>query len=144
MTRLAVILLILSAAVLAWGCRGGGAGSRRQAPAGPERPRILSVSTQPELPNEGGWTLLPPGPGEIRITVVAEGATRVKVFLVPGGTEQRVNARLIGEDGDPRDGWSVAWRFPDADLLAHILVRAAGPGGVAEDESLQVSHERAR
>ena len=85
--------------------------------------------------------MLPPGAGEVEIRIVAEGATRVRVFLVPTGTEVRAVATLLGEDADGRDGWSVRWRYPDANILAHLLVEAEGPGGTAEDLRFGLYHE---
>jgi hypothetical protein len=38
----------------------------------------------------------------------------------------------IGQDTNGRDGWWVNWRYPDEPLLAHLTVRATGPGGTAE------------
>jgi hypothetical protein len=38
----------------------------------------------------------------------------------------------IGQDTNGRDGWWVNWKYPDEPLLAHLTVRATGPGGTAE------------
>lgn len=145
MTNLRILAIILSVAVVAWGCRSGRiTGSQQHGAAVPTSPRIVSVSTQPKLQSNGGWLMLPPGKGEIQINVSAKSATRVKVFFVPSGTDQRKNARLIGEDNDGKDGWFVRWQFPNEDIMGYLLVQAVGPGGVAEDESLQVYHEKMR
>lgn len=104
-------------------------------------PRIVSVTTEPELPNQGGWLILPPGPGEVTLRISAENVSQVTAWLVPSGTDQRKNAKEIGEDVNAEDGWSIKWQFESEDVMAHILVQAIGPGGVMEDESLQVYRE---
>ncbi len=119
-------------------------GCRVAPPSSPPRPpRIVAVTTDPPLPDRDGWRVLPQGAGAVTIRVQAENATRVRVFLVPTGTEMREGAQLLGEDGDGGDGWTVVWRYADIPITAHLLVQAEGPGGTAEDEALQVYHEPA-
>lgn len=121
------------------------AGCREAPPSASPRLYPIVVTTDPPLPDRDGWRVLPPGPGAVTIRVQAENATRVRVFLVPTGTETRESARLLGEDGDGGDGWSVVWRYADVPITAHLLVQAEmGPRVTAEDESLQVYHEPAR
>ena len=37
--------------------------------------------------------------------------------------------QLIGQDTNGRDGWSLAWRYQDEPLLAHLTVAAVGANG---------------
>src|SRR4029450_9085275 len=36
---------------------------------------------------------------------------------------------LIGQDTNRRDGWTLAWRYQDEPLLAHLTVTAVGANG---------------
>ena len=59
--------------------------------------------------------------------VRAVNAQRVRFSLSPTGTN--TSARLLGEDTNGRDGWSLAWNYPDQALLAHLTVTAVGASG---------------
>jgi hypothetical protein len=90
-------------------------------------PRILSVTTSPVLPRQGGFLRLPAGAGTVVFRVRAVNAQRVRFSLSPTGTN--TSARLLGEDTNGRDGWALAWHYPDQALLAHLTITAVGAGG---------------
>jgi hypothetical protein len=62
----------------------------------------------------------------------AEHASKVEFLLTPTGTGVGDLAVRIGQDTNGRDGYMVRWRYKDQPLLAHLTVRAIGPGGTAE------------
>jgi hypothetical protein len=102
-------------------------------------PRILSVTTIPTLPREGGFLRLPTGAGKLLFRVQTVNNTqRVRFYLSPTGTD--TSARLLGEDTNGRDGWTLAWHYPDQALLAHLTVKATGPGGTSPDTVLGLYH----
>jgi hypothetical protein len=103
-------------------------------------PRILEVTTSPRLRTLGGsWLELPPGAGTVVVSVKATNAQRVRLVLTPTGTETGPYARLLGEDRDPRDGFSLVWHYPSDGLSAHLGVQAIGPGGTA-DRQFGIAH----
>ena len=101
-------------------------------------PRILSVTTTPTLPTEGGFLRLPAGAGTLVFRVQAVITQKVRFYLSPTGTN--TSARLLGEDTNGRDGWTLAWHYPDQALLAHLTVKATGPGGTSPDTVLGLYH----
>jgi hypothetical protein len=102
-------------------------------------PRILSVTTSPTLPREGGFLRLPAGAGKVLFRVQTVNNTqRVRFLLSPTGTD--TSARLLGEDTNGRDGWSLVWRYPDQALTAHLTVKAIGSGGTSPDIVLGLYH----
>jgi hypothetical protein len=101
-------------------------------------PRILSVTTIPTLPTEGGFLRLPAGPGTLVFRVRAVNTQKVRFYLTPTGTN--TSARLLGEDTNGRDGWTLAWHYPDQALLAHLTVKSTGPGGTSPDTVLGLYH----
>jgi hypothetical protein len=62
----------------------------------------------------------------------AEHASKVEFLLSPTGTGVHALAVRIGQDTNGRDGYLVRWSYKDQPLLAHLTVRATGPGGTAE------------
>jgi hypothetical protein len=108
------------------------------APSPTPRPRILSVTTTPALPTEGGFLRLPAGAGTLVFGVQAVNTQRVRFFLSPTGTNTA--ARLLGEDTNGRDGWTLAWRYQDQALAAHLTVKAVGLGGTSPDTVLGLYH----
>jgi hypothetical protein len=106
---------------------------------GPEpAPRIQSVTTSPTLPREGSFLRLPAGAGTLVFRVQATHTTKVRFLLSPTGTDTA--ARLLGEDTNGNDGWTLAWRYPDQPLTAHLTIRAIGPGGTSPDRVLGLYH----
>ena len=102
-------------------------------------PRILSVTTTPTLPREGGFLRLPAGAGKVLFQVQTVNNTqRVRFLLSPTGTD--TTARLLGEDTNASDGWTLAWRYPDEPLTAHLTIRAIGSGGTSPDTVLGLYH----
>jgi hypothetical protein len=102
-------------------------------------PRILSVTITPTLPREGGFLRLPAGAGKVLFRVQTVNNTqRVRFFLSPTGTD--TSARLLGEDTNGRDGWTLVWRYPDQPLTAHLTVKAIGSGGTSPDSVLGLYH----
>ena len=101
-------------------------------------PRILSVTTTPTLPREGGFLRLPAGAGKVVFQVRAVNTQRVRFLLSPTGTD--TSARLLGEDTNGGDGWTLVWRYPDQPLTAHLTIRAIGSGGTSPDTVLGLYH----
>jgi hypothetical protein len=101
-------------------------------------PRILSVTTIPALPRQGGFLWLPAGAGKVVFQVRAVNTQRVRFFLSPTGTN--TTARLLGEDTNGRDGWTQVWRYPDQPLTAHLTIKAIGSGGTSPDSVLGLYH----
>ena len=104
----------------------------------PTSPRILSVTTSPALPREGGFLRLPAGAGKVVFQVRAVNTQRVRFFLSPTGTD--TSARLLGEDTNGRDGWTLVWRYPDQPLTAHLTIKAIGFEGTSPDTVLGLYH----
>ena len=96
------------------------------------RPRISRFGSEPVLPTEGGFWQLPASAGLLTMVLDAPHATRVEFWLTPTGTGAGDLSRKIGQDTNGRDGWLVSWRYPNEPLLAHLTVKAIGPGGTAE------------
>jgi hypothetical protein len=113
---------------------------RVQFAAATPAPRILDVTTSPRLHSlEGGWLELPPGAGTVVFSVTATNAQRVRFTLTPTGTETGPYAQLLGEDRDPRDGFTLTWRYPSEGLSAHLGIQAIGPGGTT-DKQFDIAH----
>ena len=96
------------------------------------RPRIVGFGSEPVYPREGGFWQLPPGPGEAYLITDAEHATKVEFLLSPTGTGTGDLAVSLGVDRNGRDGYTARWRYDDQPLLAHLTVRATGPGGTTD------------
>ena len=97
------------------------------------RPRIVGFGSEPVLPQEGGFWRLPSGAGILTLITDAPNATKVEFLLTPTGTNVGDLGVRIGQDTNGRDGWWVNWTYRDKPLLAHLTVRATGPGGTAEE-----------
>jgi hypothetical protein len=93
-----------------------------------QAPRILSVTTSPLLPSKDGWLQLS-GAGTVVFRAQILNADRVRFYLSPTGTNGFASAKLVGDDRDGRDGWAATWHYRDEALMAHLVVRATGPGG---------------
>jgi len=96
------------------------------------RPRIVGFGSEPVLPQEGGFWRLPAQAGILTLVTSAPNATKVEFLLTPTGTNVGDLAVRIGQDTNGRDGWLVNWHYRNEPLLAHLTVRATGPGGTAE------------
>jgi hypothetical protein len=113
-------------------------GSDPPAPGPTPRPRIVSVTTIPVLSKQGNFLRLPAGAGTLTFRVRAVNTHKVRFYLTPTGTN--TSARLLGEDANGRDGWTLAWHYPDQALLAHLTVKSTGPGGTSPDTVLGLYH----
>jgi hypothetical protein len=103
-------------------------------------PRVLAVTTSPTLRDVGGWRELPKGPGTVRFTVRTSNTDRVRFVLTPTGTGMGPYARLLGEDHDARDGFTLTWSYGASDAgSAHLTVQATGPGGTV-DHFINITH----
>jgi hypothetical protein len=103
-------------------------------------PRVLSVTTSPTLREVEGWLELPKGPGTVRFTVRASNTDRVRFVLTPTGTETGPYGKLLGEDHDARDGFTLTWNFGAGDASsAHFNIQATGPGGTV-DHHINIFH----
>jgi Immunoglobulin-like domain of bacterial spore germination len=105
-------------------------------------PQILGLTTDP-APTASARLVRLTGTGTLTVQVRAFGADEVRVLLVPGGTGNRSQARLLGVDTTGEDGerWSVAWRYPDEPIIGHLLIQANGRGGTAENDAIAVQHD---
>ena len=105
------------------------------------RPQILDVGTDP-APTGSARLVTLTGSGTLTVRVRAFAAEEVRVLLVPGGSDGRSRARLLGVDRSSEDGerWSVSWRYPDEPFNGHLLVQANGRGGTAEHDGIAVYH----
>jgi hypothetical protein len=112
---------------------------RVQFAAATPAPRILEVTTTPRLRNLEGWLELPQGAGKVVLSVKATNAQRVRFTLTPTGTGMGPYTKLLGEDRDPSDGFSLVWRYPSDGLSAHLAVQAIGPSGTSE-KLLSIAH----
>jgi hypothetical protein len=113
---------------------------RVQFAAATPAPRILAVTTSPRLRTlGGGWLEVPPGAGTVVFSVKATNAQRVRFVLTPTGNETGPYAQVLGEDRDPRDGFTLVWRYPSDGLSAHLDIQAIGPGGTT-DKQLGIVH----
>jgi Immunoglobulin-like domain of bacterial spore germination len=103
-------------------------------------PRLVEVVTSP-APTGSAQLVTLTGSGKLWIQARASGASEVRFLLVPSGTGNRPNAKLLGNahnDGDGR--WSLTWRYPDEPFTGHLLVQVNGPGGSIEDDRIAVHH----
>jgi hypothetical protein len=114
---------------------------RVQFAAATPAPRILEVTTSPRLRTlEGGfWLELPQGEGKVVFSVKASNAERVRFVLTPTGTDVADDAKLLGEDRTPQDGFTLVWRYPAEGLSAHLGIEAIGPGGTT-DKQFGIAH----
>jgi hypothetical protein len=98
-------------------------------------PRVLSVTTSPTLRDIEGWLEVPKGPATVRFMVKADHTDRVRFVLTPTGTETAPYAKLLGEDRDPRDGFTLTWSYGFGEAASgHLSIQAIGPGGKASKE----------
>jgi hypothetical protein len=104
-------------------------------------PRILEVTTSPRLHSLEGdfWLELPPGAGTVVFSVKATNAQHVRFTLTPTGNETGPYGKLLGEDRDPSDGFTLLWRYPAEGISAHLGIQAIGPGGTT-DKSFGIAH----
>jgi hypothetical protein len=96
------------------------------------RPRILGFGSEPVFGSDGGFWQLPAGSGEAILITDAQHATRVEFLLTPTGTGVGGQAVSLGVDTNGRDAYTARWKYADQPLLAHLTVRATGPGGTTE------------
>ena len=96
------------------------------------KPRIFGFGSEPVLPQADGFWQLPPGPGKAVLVTDAERATKVEFLLTPTGTGGDGLAVRIGQDTNGQGGYLVRWHYTGQALLAHLTVRATGPGGITE------------
>jgi hypothetical protein len=108
---------------------------RVQFAAAAPAPLVLGVTTSPTLRDLEGWLELPKGPATVRFTVKADHTDRVRFVLTPTGTETGPYAKLLGEDRDPRDGFTLTWSYGFSEAgSGHLSIQAIGPGGKASKE----------
>jgi hypothetical protein len=114
------------------GTAGTPSGGAPAATAPAPKPRIFGFGSEPVFPEADGFWQLPPGPGEAVRVTDAQHASKVEFLLTPTGTGGDGLAVRIGQDANGRDGYLVRWHYTDQPLLAHLTVRATGPGGITE------------
>jgi hypothetical protein len=104
-------------------------------------PTLDDLWWSPELPVEDGWLRLPAGPGELMVNVTAEHADRVELVITPTGTETAPLAEVLPMSGSDDGPWAVTWKYGDGPVLAHVGLRAVGPGGVTDVDAFGVTTE---
>jgi hypothetical protein len=97
------------------------------------KPSFEGLGTIPDSPHIGTALHLPPAPGEVIFVLDIANATRAQFWLAPTGTAVSDQAVWLGEDRNGRNGWTARWRYTEEVPLAHLIVRATGPGGTAEE-----------
>jgi hypothetical protein len=102
-------------------------------------PRIRGVRTTPAPIGSANVVMLT-GSGTLTVRVDAINARDVRFLLVPSGTGNRPNAKLLGVDSDGGNGWTLSWRYPDESFMGHLLVQVNGSGGTAEHDRIGVQH----
>jgi hypothetical protein len=104
-------------------------------------PQILGVVTDPR-PSGSAQTVMLTGSGTLTVSVKGFAIDELRVLLVPAGTGNRPNAKLIGVDRTSENGerWSVSWRYPDESFHGHLLIQANGRGGSVEHDGIAVVH----
>jgi Immunoglobulin-like domain of bacterial spore germination len=105
------------------------------------QPQILGVVTDPR-PAASSQLVTLSGSGTLTVSVKGFAIDELRVLLVPSGTGNRPNAKLLGVDRTSENGerWSVSWRYPDQSFHGHLLIQANGRGGTAEHDGIAVSH----
>lgn len=93
-------------------------------------PEIVDIKTKP-YPIIGSWVTLPKGSGKLKINVIAKNASKVQFWLVPTGTATWKYRKLIGEDTNGKDGWSITWKYGNELILNHIVIIAVNPKGTS-------------
>ncbi|MDX3189675.1 Gmad2 immunoglobulin-like domain-containing protein [Streptomyces sp. MN03-5084-2B] len=104
-------------------------------------PTVELASWNPALPLEGGWLILPDGPGTIAFTAKATGADRVEFILTPTGTETEPLAKVLGTGTKAGELYTFTWTYPDEPVMAHLGIRATGPGGTTEVTPINLYHD---
>jgi hypothetical protein len=97
------------------------------------KPSFEGLATIPDSPHIGTALHLPPAPGEVIFVLDIANATRAQFWLAPTGTRVSAKALWLGEDRNGRNGWTARWRYTEEVPLAHLIVRATGPGGTTEE-----------
>ncbi|MBS4193194.1 hypothetical protein KHA94_24160 [Bacillus sp. FJAT-49705] len=91
----------------------------------PPSPKIEKFYTS--IPEKDNWVRVPKGTGEITIYVEALNTETVLFWLIPIGTQQWYERKLIGydikDDGDNK--FSLTWKIPRP-LHDHLEVQALG------------------
>lgn len=93
----------------------------------PQLRRPPSSAKGPD-PRDGGWLRLPVA-GTVIFRVRATNTRRVRFTLTPTGSNTADLTRLLGEDTDGRDGWTLAYRDRGG---GHLVITAIGAGGHTE------------
>jgi hypothetical protein len=102
-------------------------------PKAAPKPSFEGLGTIPDSPHIGTALHLPPAPGEVIFVLDIANATRAQFWLAPTGTAVSNKARWLGEDRNGRNGWTARWSYTEEVPLAHLVVRATGPGGTTEE-----------
>ena len=102
-------------------------------PKAAPKPVFQGLGTIPDSPHIGTALHLPPAPGEVIFILDIDNATRAQFWLAPTGTAVSDKALWLGEDRNGGNGWTARWRYTEQVPLAHLVVRATGPGGTTEE-----------
>lgn len=96
----------------------------------PPSPKIEKFYTS--IPEKDNWVRVPEGTKEITIYVEALNTETVLFWLIPTGTQQWYERKLIGydikDDGDNK--FSLTWKIPRP-LHDHLEVQALGENEIA-------------
>lgn len=101
-------------------------------------PEIVDVKIE-HYPIIDNWITLPKGPGKLKINVLTKNTTKVQFWLVPTGTATWKYRKLIGEETNSRDSWSMEWKYGSELIHTHIAIIAVNPKGTSGHWTLNVT-----
>lgn len=105
-------------------------------------PMVDDLTWSPDIPlREQGWLVLPAGAGELTVSVWAEHADRVELVLTPTGTGMGPYAQVLPMTRGGNGTWMATWEYDDEPVLAHLGLRAVGPGGATNVDVVGVTKE---
>lgn len=93
-----------------------------------EEPPFLSVEAIPAP--EGNWVYIPEGSGEMVIKVTTRNVQKIKIWIVPTGSQTWDERRLLCEEKGNKDLWTCIWRYTAEETIHdHIVIHVEGKGG---------------
>jgi hypothetical protein len=94
-----------------------------------EEPPYLSIDTIPKP--EGNWVYIQEGSGEMVIKVTTRNVQRIKVWIVPTGTQTWDERKLLCDQSGNKDFWTCIWRYTAEETIHyHVVIHAVGRSGV--------------
>jgi hypothetical protein len=97
-----------------------------------EEPPFLSIETIPKP--EGNWVYIQKGSGEMVIKAITRNVQRIKVWIVPTGTQTWAERKLLCDQSGNKDIWKCIWRYTAEETIHyHVVIRVEGKSGVSEE-----------